>query len=133
MDAIAEIIDNNDYEDVGILFPSNDMVRAAANYFKEIGKDVEMKTDDKIDLNWASTNPKIMTYWSAKGLQFEAVFIPNCNQIREETKKPLYVAMTRTYQSLYMTYSGGFPMLLSAVPEDLYETSLSSEETEEWL
>jgi superfamily I DNA/RNA helicase len=106
------------------------MIKTAAEYFKRTRLNVEVKTNEQIELNWKSTNPKLMTYWSAKGLQFEAVFIPGCEQVREDTKRPLYVAMTRSYQSLYILYSGSFPSLLSGAPKGLYETSLVAKETE---
>ena len=53
-----------------------------------------MKYNDKEDwrnnkdtLDFDSTNPKIMTYHSAKGLQFEAVFLPFIEKFEEIKKK----------------------------------------------
>jgi superfamily I DNA/RNA helicase len=86
---------------------------------------VEAKCNRSIDLNFNSDNPKILTYHSAKGLQFEAVFIPECTYDRDDSN-PLYVAITRTYQSLYITHSGNLSNFFDAVPKDLYETSLTS-------
>jgi superfamily I DNA/RNA helicase len=130
LSAITHIINNRDFEDVGILFRSNASVETAARFFRDNGWDVEAKTKETMDLNWDSSNPKLLTYHSAKGLQFEAVFLPECNKVREDDRKPLYVAMTRTYQSLYMMYSGQLSPMLSAVPHSLYETSLVTRETE---
>jgi DNA helicase IV len=130
LDALTEIIENRDFEDVGILLPSNSSVKYAAKYLQDNDLDVEAKTSETMDLNWDSSNPKLMTYWSAKGVQFEAVFLPVCDTIRDSSQKPLYVAMTRTYQSLYVMYSGHLPPMFADIPSDLYETSLMTRETE---
>jgi superfamily I DNA/RNA helicase len=131
LDAIATIIQNRDFEDVGILFSKNNDVDYAANYLTQKGMKVEAKTKNDIDLNWSSTNPKLMTYHSAKGLQFEAVFLPKCELVQPDNNNALYVAMTRTYQSLYILYSEHLTPVLSDVPKDLYEISLANKPTVE--
>ena len=67
-----------------------------------------------------------MTYHSSKGLQFEAVFLPNCES--NDNKNPLYVAMTRTYQSLYILHSGNLSNFFDCVPTNLYKTTQSQTE-----
>jgi superfamily I DNA/RNA helicase len=129
-DAIAEIIGNRDFEDVGILFRYNRDVESAAEYFRNIGLMIEAKTRDQMDLNWGSSNPKVLTYHSAKGLQFEAVFLPKCTCDYVEDRSPLYVAMTRTYHSLYIMHSGNLSPFFNHVPKDLYQTSLAAKATE---
>ena len=76
-------------------------------------------------LNFNSTNPKLMTYHSAKGLQFETVFLPYVESANsDDDKKALYVAMTRTYRNLYVMYNSfSMPTPLSNVPSDLYISS----------
>ena len=68
-----------------------------------------------------------MTYHSAKGLQFETVFLPCISELDGDKKvseqKALYVAITRTYRDLYIMYSGYLPAPLSEVPKTLYATS----------
>ena len=70
-----------------------------------------------------------MTYHSAKGLQFEAVFLPAISSLSDDKdrkkseQKALYVAMTRTYRYLYIMYSGRLPAPLSGVPGTLYSTT----------
>ena len=62
-----------------------------------------------------------MTYHSAKGLQFDLVILPMyVGANNDESKKALYVAMTRTMHSLYVLYST--PQLLPPlnVPSHLY-------------
>ncbi len=128
MDKIVEIIKNRHFEDVGILFRHNTEVERAYNYLRNKGLNVEAKIRGNMDLNFNSDNPKIMTYHSAKGLQFEAVFIPECSCSDNEDRNPLYVAITRTYQSLYIMHSGNLSSFFDAVPVDLYETSASQTE-----
>ena len=128
MDAIAEIIKARHFEDVGILFKQNDQVKMAAEYLRNKGLTIEAKINDNIDLDFSSSNPKIMTYHSSKGLQFEAVFLPECSASANDDLNPLYVAITRTYQSLYIMHSGNLSSYFNAIPEDIFETT---EETEE--
>lgn len=123
MDKIAEIIKNRNFEDVGILFRHNEEVERAYNYLSRKGLNVEAKINRNMDLNFNSDNPKILTYHSAKGLQFEAVFIPECVCNDESDRSPLYVAITRTYQSLYIMHSGNLSRFFYSVPTSLYETS----------
>jgi superfamily I DNA/RNA helicase len=125
LDEIAEIIKNRGFEDAGILFRNNDSVKRAYDYLLKKGLNIEAKIgQDSMSLDFNSDNPKLMTYHSSKGLQFEAVFLPECTD--SEERNPLYVAMTRTYQALYIMYSGNLSNLFDTVPTDLYETSLIS-------
>jgi len=131
LDAIVEIIKNRNFVDVGILFRHNTNVEQAYNYLRnkinvEAKFDRDRQTTMTLDFN--SDNPKLLTYHSSKGLQFEAVFLPECTSSDE--RNPLYVAMTRTYQSLYIMHSGNLSTLFDNVPINLYETSLITNETE---
>ncbi|WP_455623653.1 AAA family ATPase [Parabacteroides sp.] len=135
--AIKRIIERKDLSDVAILLPHNNMVKSIGNMLKELELNIELRYTDKEDwrnskdtLNFSTTNPKVMTYHSAKGLQFETVFLPcieGFNDDRGAHRKSLYVAMTRTYRNLYVMYSGILPKPLSDISPDLYEIS----ETEE--
>jgi DNA helicase IV len=131
LDAIKQIITNRDFEDVGILLPKNEDVKTAATYLRSKGMTVEAKIEANMDLNWASSTPKLMTYHSAKGLQFEAVFLPGCESVRPDNINALYVAMTRTYQSLYVLYTGHLSPVFANIPNTLYKTSLATNPTVE--
>ena len=122
------MIKNRDFKDVGIFFRSRKEVEYAKDYFENKKNfHVEAKvTENASDLNFNSDNPKLMTYHSSKGLQFEAVFLPNCESSDNGSKNPLYVAMTRTYQSLYILHSGNLSSFFDDVPTDLYKTSLNT-------
>ena len=67
-----------------------------------------------------------MTYHGSKGLQFEYVFLPECSVEGSDNRNPLYVAVTRTYRSLFIMHSGNLSSLFDDVPEDLYDTSLNA-------
>lgn len=125
-DSIIELIQNKHMEDVGILFRQNDEVEEAYKYFQEHGLNVEAKFGQHMDLDFTSDNPKLMTYHSSKGLQFENVFLPDCTVEDDDNRNPLYVAVTRTYQSLYILHSGNLSSLFDDVPRDLYDTSLAA-------
>ena len=136
LEAIAQIIRTRRLEDVAILLPNNEKVKNAVQFFRSWGMGVEAKYNENerivSDLNFASTaKPKIMTYHSAKGLEFRAVFIPECERRNVgRFLEPLYVAMTRTYQSLYILYSGQLPTALQGVSADLYESAIRTREVE---
>lgn len=125
LDKIAEIIKNRSLTNVGILLPFNTMIKGNSShdgrsnlsveyvkgYLLRKGVTCEFKYEDlketEMDLNFHSTNPKIMTWWCAKGLQFKDVFVPGCENLYEsERQSALYVAMTRCSERLYIGYSG---------------------------
>ena len=125
--AIANLIKNKGMEDVGILFRNNNEVDEAYDYFTNKGIEVEAKSyRHKDELDFTSDNPKLMTYHSSKGLQFENVFIPECTAEGADDRNPLYVAITRTYRSLYIMHSGNLSCFFDDVPTDLYDDSLST-------
>lgn len=125
--AIATLIKNKGMEDVGILFRNNNDVDEAYDYFTSEGIEVEAKSyRHKDELDFTSDNPKLMTYHSSKGLQFENVFIPECTSEGTDDRNPLYVAVTRTYRALYIMHSGNLSSFFDVIPTDLYDDSLST-------
>ena len=135
--AIKDIIRKRDLSDVAILLPRGEMIMKAEEIFRELNLNIELRYNNKEDwqnskdtLNFSTTNPKLMTYHSAKGLQFETVFLPQIDNFYDDGgthRKSLYVAMTRTYRNLYVMYSGMLPELLSRIPQNLYETTENEE------
>lgn len=135
INSIKDIINRRNLSNVVILLPTNDKVRQVSEILSNIHVNHELKYRDSNDwhnnrdsLNFNTTLPKVMTYHSAKGLQFETVFLPciseltNDEERRESDQKALYVAMTRTCRNLYIMYSGDIPSPLSQIPKDLYRT-----------
>jgi len=135
--AIKNILERQiDISDVGILIPTNENVKHVSTLLNDFGVNHELKYDDKknwhnsVDtLNFSTTNPKVMTYHSAKGLQFETVFLPGISELSLDPErhisdqKALYVAMTRTYRNLYIMYSNYLPEPLSDISPELYKTT----------
>ncbi len=128
---IEKVVKAQAYKDVGILLPHNVQCKQAYEHFKQKGLEVEVKYDDKtnfknsvMNLNFRTSAPKVLTYHSAKGLQFEAVFLPMCNVDQENDRNALYVALTRSYRDLYILHNGDLsPFLRNAADlvEDLTE------------
>ena len=132
IDTLLKLVKDNEGRNIGILLPNNPEVIRISQEFSNNNVDCEFKYNkgdndfDYVDnLNFKTTLPKIMTYYSAKGLQFDMVILPMYNGANDdESKKALYVAMTRTMHSLYVLYST--PTLLPPlnVPTHLYEKEI---------
>jgi DNA helicase IV len=77
--------------------------------------------------NFDSPGIKLVQFQSAKGLEFDAVFIPEINQLQLDlesldTKMMFYVLLSRAREHLFITYSGSDkPKLLNLFPEELVE------------
>lgn len=136
IEAIHRVIKDRELEDVAILLPRNEDVKRVYNKLTSLGGNCEVKFGGKagpgkVDLDFSTTNPKVMTYHSAKGLQFEAVFLPFVEKYpaadTTSDRKALYVAMTRTYRYLYVLYSGSLPTRLKNVDTNLYVTTEKDE------
>ena len=118
---------------VGILVPRNEQVLSLMKAFNERNYFCEYKyrpdnKRSKVTLDFTTEVPKLMTYHSAKGLQFETVILPffeGANSDDKDMRKALYVAMTRTYRFLYVMYTGStLQPPLDKVPEHLYLKTL---------
>lgn len=131
--SITQIIAQHPNKSIGILYHSNEAVLQMNKLMIERGIQCEFKYNDTdgekhnvSNLNFNTLVPKIMTYHSAKGLQFDIVVLPQYNGAFDvESKKALYVAMTRTIHKLYVLYLT--PDLLSPlkeVPSHLYLKNL---------
>lgn len=117
LDKIAQTIKNRSLTSVGILMPYNTKdkggnmsVEYVKDYLLSKGITCEFKYNDSqetsMDLDFHSSNPKIMTWWCAKGLQFKDVFIPGCEtSFKSDKRSALYVAMTRCSERLYVCYT----------------------------
>lgn len=138
LDEIIRIIKNKSLSNVGILMPYNTKQKAfngggneklsveyVKEYFIQKGITIEFKYNmnqsTEMDLDFHSSNPKIMTWWCAKGLQFKDVFIP-CSEVNyeEEKRSAIYVAMTRSSERLYICYSNTLSKFFPTPDSDLY-------------
>ena len=128
METIISIIRKKKLRNVGILLPNNKKVIEALRVLVEQNEPCDYKFNDKElnlranTLNFRNSCPKIMTYHSAKGLQFETVILPFYQAPTSEDEiKAFYVAMTRTYRNLYVPYIAPLPAPLCNIPEHLYK------------
>lgn len=128
MTKIIDIIRTKKLRNVGILLPNNKKIIEALRAFVEAKEFCEYKYVDKEmalntnTLNFNNHYPKILTYHSAKGLQFETVIVPFYQTpTSEDEKKAFYVAMTRTYRNLYVPYISPLAAPLCNIPEHLYK------------
>ena len=142
LDFIINEIKTRNYTDVAILLPFNTIKKAKSNnghrnietvkeYFDSVDfrHEVKMSEDESsaFELDFGSDNPKVMTFHSSKGLQFETVFIPFCdypnhdNWFQKNYENPFYVAVTRTYKNLYITHSEGLSPFLKEIPSTKYD------------
>jgi len=135
--AVAEFIESNPDKSIGIFLPNNSSVLEFCNSLSLLGVSFEFKYEfQKANgkksgykpcntLDFTNLAPKVMTYHSAKGLQFQAVVLPwfdGASSVDE--RKALYVAMTRTQAQLIITYSGDLKSPLNNVPEILYKKNM---------
>ena len=129
---LVELFKNTDMSNVGILLPDNNMV--VELYERLLANKVHVECKYSLDrdltintLNFNTPKPKLMTYHSAKGLQFKRVILPFCLPVfGEDNQKALYVAMTRTQKELTIMYSGDVPPApLDKVPKHLFLKTLS--------
>ena len=134
LEAAMEQIKNRHITDSAIMFPTNQQVQQAYTYLRNKGYSVEAKYEDRedfrnsrMDLDFESDNPKLITYHSAKGLQFEAVFLPDCSVYEEKYRTPLYVAITRTYNYLFIMHSEQPSPFFDIIPTSYYSTTLEEE------
>lgn len=128
LSALLKFVNENSFRSIGILLPSNSEVLRVCQLFKENNISFEFKynSDTEKDknvnlLDFSTLLPKVMTYHSAKGLQFDLVILPFYNGATDdEARKTLYVAMTRTMHSLYVLYSSPVISAPLNVPSHLY-------------
>ena len=130
LDKIADIIKNRALTSVGILLPFNTeknggewSVEYVHNYLmrKRITSEFKYNAnrDTEMDLDFHSSNPKIMTWWCAKGLQFKDVFIPGCDKSTDK-RAALYVAMTRCSERLYLGFTSSLSPLFPKKDNPIY-------------
>lgn len=129
---IIKMIRDEGWLDVGILVNTNERVKQLNDYFSSSGLEVEYKYDTKENgknrtfqtLDFYTSKPKITTYHSSKGLQFEHVILPMCDVNGGEKYRmqdALYVALTRASIDLTITYNNNrLSPFFRNVPKNLY-------------
>ncbi|WP_458413713.1 RNA polymerase recycling motor HelD [Schinkia sp. CFF1] len=93
--------------------------------YDQLSKKMKVKRIDKETYSFEK-GVVIIPVYLAKGIEFDAVIIPNCSKevYREENEqKLLYTACTRAMHELYLFSVGEKSRLLQDVPQELYEIS----------
>lgn len=131
VECICQELKKPNHDDAAILCIDNYAVDAVHNQMESAGLKHELRSKQGDTLNFATDLPKLMTAHSAKGLQFRTVFVVGIERysMDDDLRKVLYVAMTRTYEHLYLLHSGPLPFYFPPASSGLYKTSASSQET----
>lgn len=120
-DEIIRIKNDRGLTKLGILVYYNNQVIGIRDYFAKQGIPVEWKTSDEMEIDFKSTNPIVISFHCAKGLQFTDVFIPFCESFHyPDEKAALYVATTRPLEQMYLIYSGNMCSFLPPAVSDIY-------------
>lgn len=115
LEGIVNRIKMEDLDDVAILLPDESNVREVNKYLNDrgiktqvhyrTGKVVPFHTINTLDFS-NNDLPCILTYYAAKGSEFDNVFVPFANEANNCTRNSFYVACTRSSRSLYISYTG---------------------------
>jgi superfamily I DNA/RNA helicase len=145
LDEIIKIVQNSSLTSVGILMPFNTTgtansrvkdpklsVEYVHNYLLNKGITNEYKytanQETAMDLDFHSSNMKIMTWHCAKGLQFTDVFVPGCIINAQDRKSSLFVALTRCCERLYVLHSNNLSTFFDQVNPDYWANNEEIEE-----
>ena len=127
LEGIVSRIKMEDLDDVAILLPKEGDVREVNKYLNDrgiktqvhyrTGKIVPFRTINTLDFS-NNDLPCILTYYAAKGSEFDNVFVPFANEANGCTRNSFYVACTRSSRSLYISYAGKRISYLNNVSPD---------------
>ena len=133
LDALVEFIirfeRNNSNLEIGIFTQRLTMQRQLEQKFKEktrVPVSVYESTRNELP-RFGEPGIKLINYKSAKGLEFDAVFLPELQDLgldfsSPENKMIFYVLLSRARQHLYLGWSGPYkPSIFSLIPDNLIE------------
>lgn len=134
LEGIVNRIKMEDLDDVAILVPDEEAVREVNGYLNahgiktqvhyRTGKVVPFHTINTLDFS-NNDLPCILTYYAAKGSEFDNVFVPFANAANVCRRNSFYVACTRSSRCLYISYTGTRISYLEKVsPEYVIENEM---------
>lgn len=115
LQGILSKIQMEDLDDVAILVPTETDVMEVNKFLNDnnIQTQVHYRTSNIVPFNTINTLdfsnndlPCILTYYAAKGSEFDNVFVPFANTANTKSRNSFYVACTRSSRNLYISYSG---------------------------
>jgi superfamily I DNA/RNA helicase len=132
---ILNRIETEGLDDVAILLPNNNIIEKVHKFFSEkgIGTQIRYTIDlpenrsagiypmfRNVDtLDFTNQNlPCILTYHSAKGTEFDNVFIPFADDDNDINRNAFYVAVTRSSSKLFISYSRKLTSLLKNINQN---------------
>lgn len=140
MKYIKNVIENEKWKKVAIILKKNCKVKQVYELMCDLEFPCECKycvykgtpqEEKKDNIDFSSDRPKILTYHSSKGLEFERVFLPQCDVIENARidgtynynyREALFVAVTRASQTLIISYEkNNKSPYLNEIDKSLYE------------
>lgn len=111
---IANFADNNPEQNIGVFVPTKGKLKSIYDDLKNKKTKARIQhynssTPDD-NFNFVEDGVKVITYHSAKGLEFDTVFIPEIDSKHYDTVdnsklNKMYVCCSRTKENLFFTYS----------------------------
>lgn len=129
LEDIVNKIKMEDLDDVAILVPDEAAVIKVNDFLNKheiqtqvhyrTGKSVPFRTINTLDFS-NNDLPCILTYYAAKGSEFDNVFVPFANTANTASRNAFYVACTRASRQLYISYTDKMTSYLNEVsPKDI--------------
>lgn len=115
LQGILNRIQMEDLDDVAILVPTEADVMEVNKFLNDNGvqTQVHYRTGNVVPFRTINTLdfsnndlPCILTYYAAKGSEFDNVFVPFANAANPKDRNSFYVACTRSSRNLVISYSG---------------------------
>lgn len=132
---ILNKIKTEEMDDVAILLPNNGVIEKVHTFFSNKGIGTQVRYTVNLPENRAAgvypmfrsvdtldfTNhdlPCILTFHSAKGTEFDNVFIPFADDDNKLDRNAFYVAVTRSSSRVFITYSRKLTSLLKDINQN---------------
>ena len=117
---IRDIVVNRGFTSVGILVWYSNQGNSIIAAFKELGIDVHscLTNEGKSTVDFNDHVIKVMTVHSAKGVQFDCVFLPFGETVPPR-RSHAYVAVTRPVKMLGILYSGNLASPFKEIPSTI--------------
>lgn len=108
IEKVDEVRRKKSNESIGILVLSNDRVKKLHDFFQAAEIPHSYKLGRDLSYNFSKERITILTYHSAKSLEFDSVFLPFSSKLINEKKvweNAYYTAVTRGINTLYISFS----------------------------
>jgi DNA helicase IV len=126
---IARYERNNDDLEIGVFTPTKRLQKKFVNRLAAKTRNPVQyyDSDEKQELDFEIPGIKVVNYRSAKGLEFDTVFLPELQELRDDTagaavKMRFYVLVSRARDNLFLSYSGDErPTAIELFPQGLVD------------